>query len=608
MIGGIAGYISCPVIGPEDIRKMAESLGNSEVSRLCYTPDAHTSLAKIILFGQSHHSILTKVYSEGQWTITSDSIIYNRKELCAQLDIHQTQEAYDVEDMILLKAYIKWGKSLYQYVSGHYAFAIYNAEQQTCVLCNKGRSLFYTVQDNSLYFGTEIKAILQASTTTKELDRHTLSRIITISDIPDGRTAYHHVKALASYQWLDFNQGKYHITTIQDHITRYNLYTDKSISLESQILHIVEHNLRQVVQDQEIDKIGCFASDRPSTLLSIALLRKVLPDMTIYGSSYILPQGRNPRSDDMHQRLQEFQSLFPFQLLHGYNDPLPTEMDDSVDYKMWVNDTPTVNPIGTDHEVIYGALRKVGCRYIAGNITDNQIEPQAYSRIYGEQMRFFFRNFFYLKNKSATLKQLIKSKLPDTLIHTKRKILSHNYNPHRSSLCRQELIHKYKIDLSKISSRKKNIPKGIIKPHSSIERRYNILRIALINHPRLQVLLDSIDAKEYLGYGDTPPLVHRLYRSLGIPDKFWQARPMSWPIDWPQRYFSIMPAMYSEYDKIKDDDPIWDIVDRKKSDDLIQKMKADKTNKIYRKNYLRFNYLLLVQRFISNNKKMNKSV
>ena len=85
---------------------------------------------------------------------------------------------------------------------------------------------------------------------------------------------------------------------------------------------------------------------------------------------------------------------------------------------------------------------------------------------------------------------------------------------------------------------------------------------------------------------------------LEIPEKYRAVEKASWPIDWGQRYYTIMDDMYRCYDAIDESDPIWDLVDKAKSDRLVVSMKADRTNKIYRKNYRKFNYLLLVQRFM----------
>jgi asparagine synthase (glutamine-hydrolysing) len=95
-------------------------------------------------------------------------IVYNG-ELYNTEDLRKTliKEGYSFDSYsdteVLLTSYIHWGYKCLEYINGIYAFAILDEKNKSLFLGRDPlgvKPLFYTIRDNSLIFGSEIKTLL----------------------------------------------------------------------------------------------------------------------------------------------------------------------------------------------------------------------------------------------------------------------------------------------------------------------------------------------------------------------------------------------------------------------------------------------------------------
>jgi len=93
--------------------------------------------------------------------ITFNGEIYNYIELREQLGRNQFHTNSDTE--VILHAYRKWGANCVQHLRGMFSFALWDETDQT-LYCARDRfgikPFYYTISDNTLYFSSEIKALL----------------------------------------------------------------------------------------------------------------------------------------------------------------------------------------------------------------------------------------------------------------------------------------------------------------------------------------------------------------------------------------------------------------------------------------------------------------
>ncbi|NSB16569.1 asparagine synthase-related protein [Clostridium beijerinckii] len=91
--------------------------------------------------------------------IVADACIYNKKELCALLDI---KKSGITDGQIILLAYEKWNEECPKYLIGDFAFVIYD-EKEDKVFCVKdhmgSRSLYYSYENGIFSFSTVIEPL-----------------------------------------------------------------------------------------------------------------------------------------------------------------------------------------------------------------------------------------------------------------------------------------------------------------------------------------------------------------------------------------------------------------------------------------------------------------
>src|SRR3989339_1315290 len=166
---GILGWINLE----ENIKEKERLLNNMTLKLFPRGPDAngiwvsehaligHTRLIVVDPIGGKQP--MTKTTEAGTFVITYNGELYNTKELRKELtDLgHSIKTNSDTE--ILLESYIRWGYSCVDHLNGIYAFGIFNEKNQTLFLARDRfgvKPLFYTVKNNNLIFGSELKSIL----------------------------------------------------------------------------------------------------------------------------------------------------------------------------------------------------------------------------------------------------------------------------------------------------------------------------------------------------------------------------------------------------------------------------------------------------------------
>lgn len=104
--------------------------------------------------------------ADGRHWITADARIDNREELIPFLTAqgYLTREI-PTDAQVILAAYAHWGQDCAYHLIGDFAFAIWDVDAQSLYLARDTmglRQLCYTVEGDTLYFGTTIGALLAA--------------------------------------------------------------------------------------------------------------------------------------------------------------------------------------------------------------------------------------------------------------------------------------------------------------------------------------------------------------------------------------------------------------------------------------------------------------
>ncbi len=120
---------------------------------------------------------------EVTYTIVYNGQIYNTKELRETLLDNGFKFKGHSDTEVLLKSYIFYGKEICKHVNGIFAFAIWNHKKQELFMARDHfgiKPLYYTMIENNLIFGSEVKAILAHPFVKPKLDKTGISELFGI--------------------------------------------------------------------------------------------------------------------------------------------------------------------------------------------------------------------------------------------------------------------------------------------------------------------------------------------------------------------------------------------------------------------------------------------
>src|SRR5688572_22417927 len=103
---------------------------------------------------------------DGRYVLVYNGEVYNYKELARELDRPELRSGEFGDTAVILEALIQWGPDAFARFNGMWAILLYDKQEKTLLVSRDrfGVKPLYFYQDGaSLYFASEIKAILTAS-------------------------------------------------------------------------------------------------------------------------------------------------------------------------------------------------------------------------------------------------------------------------------------------------------------------------------------------------------------------------------------------------------------------------------------------------------------
>ena len=221
---GIAGNFSISNQKPVSVRELTDMIGifqyrGPDESGI-YLDDhiglAHTRLSIIDLAGGTQ-----PICNENRrlWIVFNGEIfnyLELRKELLAKG--HTFATSSDTE--VILHLYETYGADCLSYLVGQFALAIWDAEQRELFLARDRvgiRPLFYTVQNGSLIFASEIKAIFTNPAVERTINPTALTQIFTWWTTLPGETFFKNIRQLPPGHFLKASAKGIKIQKYWDH-------------------------------------------------------------------------------------------------------------------------------------------------------------------------------------------------------------------------------------------------------------------------------------------------------------------------------------------------------------------------------------------------------
>lgn len=148
--------------------------------------------------------------ADGDFTIVFNGEIFNYVELRKQLisQGHVFRTGSDTE--VILHLYQRMGPDCLSMLNGDFAFAIWDARERRIMLARDRmgvRPLFYTTAGSTLYFASEIKALLQVPGIEAQIDPLALDQIFSLWAPIAPRTAFRDILELEPAHFLLADQN-----------------------------------------------------------------------------------------------------------------------------------------------------------------------------------------------------------------------------------------------------------------------------------------------------------------------------------------------------------------------------------------------------------------
>lgn len=154
-------------------------------------------------------------FGEKEFVISYNGQIYNAKELRETLKEYGFSFKSHSDTEVLLKAYIHYGKDVVFHLNGIFAFAIWDEKKQELFFARDHfgvKPLFYTIQNNTLIFASEIKALFAYPGIEKILDKQGISELFGIGPAHTaGTTVFKNIFEIKPAHFGVYNYSGLHL-------------------------------------------------------------------------------------------------------------------------------------------------------------------------------------------------------------------------------------------------------------------------------------------------------------------------------------------------------------------------------------------------------------
>jgi len=148
---------------------------------------------------------------DGTVWIVFNGEIYNFRDLRAELDGagHRFYTGTDTE--VIVHAYEEWGARAMRRLRGMFGLAIWDTRTQSLLVARDRigiKPVYYAEAGGRLYFGSELKSILQAPDVPRDLDADALNHYLSFLYTPGDRSIFASVRKLPPGHTLTWHDGR----------------------------------------------------------------------------------------------------------------------------------------------------------------------------------------------------------------------------------------------------------------------------------------------------------------------------------------------------------------------------------------------------------------
>jgi len=157
---------------------------------------------------------------DGTIWISHNGEVYNFPELRDELIARGHRFSTRTDTETIVHAYEEWGEDFVQRLRGMFAFALWDRKKERLLLVRDRlgiKPLYYTLlEDRSLIFGSELKAVLAHPRVKREVDPRALDFFLTLEYIPAPLSIFRGISKLPAGHWLAYQDGRVEVKKYWD--------------------------------------------------------------------------------------------------------------------------------------------------------------------------------------------------------------------------------------------------------------------------------------------------------------------------------------------------------------------------------------------------------
>src|SRR4051812_5353123 len=140
--------------------------------------------------------------------------IYNHREVRAELESlgHRFRSQCDTETV--LRAFEQWDTRCFERFRGMFAVALWRESSRRLVLVRDRmgiKPLYYYRHSDDVFFGSELKAILEHPSVPRRLDIAALDQYLSVNYVPGERTLVEGIRKVPPGHLLEWRNGRTHV-------------------------------------------------------------------------------------------------------------------------------------------------------------------------------------------------------------------------------------------------------------------------------------------------------------------------------------------------------------------------------------------------------------
>lgn len=198
---------------------------------------------------------IVKNINNNKYVIAYNGEIYNTDELKKDLKNKGYKFTTTTDTEVILYLFIEYKEKCVDYLNGIFAFSIYDTQNETVYLFRDRvgiKPLFYTINDNTLVFGSEPKAIFKYPNITPTIDLDSLRQILGIGPARiAGNGVFKNLYEVKPGHFIIFN--KYGLKEIQYWELKSYYHKDSYKQTVEKVSFLVRDAIeRQLVSDVDI--------------------------------------------------------------------------------------------------------------------------------------------------------------------------------------------------------------------------------------------------------------------------------------------------------------------------------------------------------------------